>query len=192
MPHHWNQTEIKFAYRAFSYHDSLLFPLTILDDIVGAGISSRLNLSICEKMGLAYFVSSSLDCFSDDGSFDLDITVKKGDVVRGIKGIQNEVGKLLRHGVSEHELARAKERYICDLEKDKDSPARMGIRYGLWSMKGNSLSLDHEKQSVKQITVALMKNLIEKLFQPKNLNVAIVGAMTRGEEKEVRRLLGIR
>jgi len=63
VPHDWNQANIKFAFRAFSFRDPFLFPLTLLDDVVGSGISSRLNLNICETLGLAYFVSSSLDCF---------------------------------------------------------------------------------------------------------------------------------
>lgn len=191
VPHEWNQTQIKFSYRAFSFKDPFLFPLTLLDDIVGSGISSRLNLSICEEMGLAYFVSSSLDCFSDDGSFDLDVTVKKGDVVRGVQSIQKEVEKLRRHGISHQELKKAKERYLCDLEKDKDSPGRMCVRFGLWELKGNAFTLEQEKEQIQQIRSSHMKNLIHYLFKEKNLNVAVMGAASKKEEKTVRRLIGV-
>ncbi len=189
ISHDWNQVNLKFSFRAFSYHDPFLFPLTILDDIVGSGISSRLNLNICEQMGLAYFVSSSLDCFSDDGSFDLDVTVKGGDTVKGVQAILKEVQKLKRNGITAQELKKSKERYICDLEKDKDSPARMCIRYGMWELKGNSFTLEKEKKLIQQIGLRHMKELIDHLFQPKNLNFVALGGFSKAEEWEVKKLI---
>lgn len=189
VAHDWNQVNLKFSFRAFSYKDPFLFPLTILDDIVGAGISSRLNLNICEKMGLAYFVSSSLDCFSDDGSFDLDVTVKRGDAVPGVKAMLKEIRKLRRSGVTSQELKKSKERYLCDLEKDKDSPARMCIRYGMWELKENCFSLEKEKKLIQQIGLGDMKNLIDYLFQPTKLNFLALGAFNKREEREILQLI---
>ncbi len=185
----WNQVSLKFSFRSFSYHDPFLFPLTILDDIVGAGISSRLNLNICEEMGLAYFVSSSLDSFSDDGSFDLDVTVKHGDSVKGVKAILKEIRKLKKEGVTSAELKKSKERYLCDLEKDKDSPPRMCIRYGMWELKANSYSLEKERRLVQQITLKDMRNLIDYLFKAKNLNFVALGPVNKREESEIKRLI---
>lgn len=189
VPHDWNQANIKFSFRAFSYKDPFLFPLTILDDIVGSGISSRLNLSICEQMGLAYYVSSSLDCFSDDGSFDLDVTVKKGDVVKGVQAILKEIRKLKKEGVSSQELKKSKERYLCDLEKDKDSPARMCIRFGMWELKENTYTLENERRLIQQIGLTDMKKLIQFLFTKKNLNFALSGAVNKKEQSEIKKLI---
>jgi len=106
-----------------------------------------------------------------------------------VKAILKEIRKLTRQGISSRELKKAKERYLCDLEKDKDSPARMCIRYGMWEMKGNSYSLEEEKRLIQQIEVSDMGNLIDYLLTARNLNLAVMGAFTKKEEKEVRQLI---
>ena len=57
------------GFEGLSYHDEDFYPLQIYSTIMGAGGSSRLFQEIREKRGLVYSIFSSVESFSDSGTF---------------------------------------------------------------------------------------------------------------------------
>lgn len=63
------QSHLLFGTQTMSYHEADRFPLILLNNILGAGMSSRMFQNIREKNGLAYSVYSTVDFSSDHGMF---------------------------------------------------------------------------------------------------------------------------
>lgn len=83
--------------------------LMLLNVLLGDGMSSRLNVRIRERKGLAYTVYSQLQHFSDCGVFAIyaGLDESRVDAVHGM--LERELADMVRHGVRRAELQRAKQ-----------------------------------------------------------------------------------
>ncbi|MFC4374717.1 M16 family metallopeptidase [Nocardia halotolerans] len=103
------QTHLAFGVRAFGRHEGQQrWPLSVLNTIVGGGLSSRLFQRIREDRGLAYSVYSSVDTFADTGAFSVSLGCQPenlGQVADLARGVLDDVAA---NGVTDAECARAK------------------------------------------------------------------------------------
>lgn len=103
------QAHLVFGMRAFGRHDSdRRWPLSVLNTVVGGGISSRLFQRVREERGLAYSVYSSVDTFADTGAFSVYLGCQPdnlGEVATLAKEVLDDIAE---RGVSEAECVRAK------------------------------------------------------------------------------------
>jgi len=81
----------------------------ILNDILGAGMSSRLFQKIREEKGLAYTVSSFTDSYVDCGTHLTYSIVKPEKVEEYLNAVKNEITGLKKDGIIEEELKRARD-----------------------------------------------------------------------------------
>lgn len=103
------QAHLVFGVRAFGRHEGdRRWPLSVLNTVVGGGLSSRLFQRIREERGLAYSVYSSVDTFADTGAFSVYIGCQPenlGEVAALARGVLEEVAA---DGITDAECARAK------------------------------------------------------------------------------------
>ncbi|WP_423924184.1 M16 family metallopeptidase [Frigoribacterium sp. 2-23] len=101
------QTTVLLGMPALAVGDPRRPALTVLNAVLGGGMSSRLFQEIRERRGLAYSVYSFAPSYSDAGLFGLyaGCTPEKASLVAGL--MLDEVDKLARDGVSDDELRRA-------------------------------------------------------------------------------------
>lgn len=103
------QAHLVFGVRAFGRHEGhKRWPLSILNTVLGGGLSSRLFQRIREERGLAYSVYSSVDTFADTGAFSVYLGCQPenlGEVASLARGVLEEVAA---EGISDAECARAK------------------------------------------------------------------------------------
>jgi len=91
------------------YHSSDRAALTLLNVILGDGMSSRLNIRIREAHGIAYTIYSQLQLFTDVGMFAIYAGMDDRNIGRSQRMIERELRKLVEGGVRPSELKRAKE-----------------------------------------------------------------------------------
>ncbi|WP_040836685.1 M16 family metallopeptidase [Nocardia brevicatena] len=103
------QAHLVFGVRAFGRHEGdRRWPLSVLNTVVGGGLSSRLFQRVREERGLAYSVYSSVDTFADTGAFSVYIGCQPenlGEVAALARGVLEEVAA---DGITDAECARAK------------------------------------------------------------------------------------
>ena len=68
VPRKVESVHVALGWRAFGHHDPDRHALAVLNQILGAGMSSRLFQEIREERGLAYSVYSSVSAYCDAGS----------------------------------------------------------------------------------------------------------------------------
>lgn len=81
----------------------------ILNDILGAGMSSRLFQKIREEKGLAYTVSAFSDAYLDCGVHLTYSIVEPGKVDEYLTAVKEEIIKLKTQGITPQELVRARD-----------------------------------------------------------------------------------
>jgi predicted Zn-dependent peptidase len=88
------------------------YPLSLLNTILGDGMSSRLFQNIREKYGYAYNIYSFLSLFEDVGAFGIYVAAKNGSTETCRQLLHEELENLRTKAVSRRELHRAMEQVI--------------------------------------------------------------------------------
>jgi predicted Zn-dependent peptidase len=85
------------------------YEASLLSNILGGGLSSRLFQNIREQRGLAYSIFSSLNLYADAGMLMIYAGTSRDSASQVVQLILNECRKLCEESLAEEELTRAKE-----------------------------------------------------------------------------------
>lgn len=106
------------------------FALSVVDTVLGGGMSSRLFQEIREKKGLAYAVFSFHALYQDTGQFTVYAGTRPSNAEEVVRLIQTEIERLLTSGLTAEELSRAKEsikgHLVLGLESTRNRMTRIG------------------------------------------------------------------
>ncbi|MBQ2678028.1 MAG: insulinase family protein [Firmicutes bacterium] len=102
------QSHICLAIPALKQLDPRYYALSLLNNIMGGSMSSRLFQNIREEKGLAYSVFSTTAGYTDNGYFSIYAGVAHDKIRAAIEGIKEEMRLLEEKGITEEELATAK------------------------------------------------------------------------------------
>jgi predicted Zn-dependent peptidase len=169
------QNHICLALPGHALDDERTYAMTLLNNVIGGGMSSRLFQEIREKKGLAYSVYSYHTAHLDSGLFTIYIgTMPKQ--TREVLDVTLEVlHELVRDGVTEQELARGKEQLkgsmIIGLESSGSRMNRLGKNELLL---GRHQTIDEVIEKIERVTQEELAQLIRELFASP-FAVAMVG-----------------
>ena len=88
--------------------DERRWPLTVVDHVLGGGMSSRLFREIREERGLAYAVHSFRMAFLEGGSVAVYVGTTPSQAPKVLKLVRSEFEKLVEFGLTDGEMVRAK------------------------------------------------------------------------------------
>ena len=103
------QSHLCLAVPGIPYDHELYYAMGLLNNVFGGSMSSRLFQNIREEKGLAYAVYSSTNSYSNHGFFNIYAGVAHDKIGAAIAGIREELEILKEAGITEEELAMAKE-----------------------------------------------------------------------------------
>ena len=148
---------------------------TVLNSILGGGMSSRLFQEIREKRGLAYSVFSFASSYSDAGAFGLfaGTSPKKAPEVAEL--LIGEFHKLAEHGVTADELSRARGQLAGGSALAlEDTDTRMSRLGKSEISSGEFVDYDAALELLDAVTVERVQELAQELAAGK-LSVVSVG-----------------
>ncbi len=103
------QSHLCMGTRGISLEDDRYYALSLLNNIMGGSMSSRLFQNIREQKGLAYSVYSHASSFANAGYYNIYAGVSHDKISDAIHGIKEELESLKKDGITEDELHVAKE-----------------------------------------------------------------------------------
>ncbi len=119
-----DQMHFAIALRAYDMFDEKKYALGLLSTIFGGNLSSRLWLEIREKLGLAYYIGSGDEQYTDAGYLDIKAGVSHDSLQKVLEKAVEIIKKIKRLGISEKELKDAKSftrgRFILGLESSDE------------------------------------------------------------------------
>lgn len=170
------QAHICYGSLGVSANDENRFVLSILDNILGGGMSSRLFQEIREKRGLAYSVFSYHSVYTETGLVTLYAGTSPKKAKEVISIMQDEVLHLTDKLVSEEELQRTKQHLKGQLVLGLESTTHRMMRLGKSELShGDILSVEEIIEKVDSVTPQKIKELAINIFDPRKMVLTIIG-----------------
>jgi predicted Zn-dependent peptidase len=178
------QSHICLATKGVAMDDDRYYSLILLNNIMGGSMSSRLFQNIREQKGLAYSVYSMNSSFRDDGFYNIYAAVSHDKVKKAVFGILDELGALNRGGVTEDELATAKEQmkghYIFSQENVNGRMFAIGKNYLLL---GKTYSPPEIIESIDKVTLGDIHEVAKLVTDPETYSGVIIGRRRQSLKK---------
>jgi len=173
-----DEEQVNFCWGGYSYPagDDRNFPLAILDAIFGASATSRLFQEIREKRGLAYDIATEAIGFRETGVFYTTGAANPENFPQVMALVRSEVESLRRQGITDRELARAKEQMKSGLAMAQESSLermrRLATHYFTW---GEIYPLRYLIQRLDQVTRDEVMQIITEVLDPDRWSFAAIG-----------------
>jgi len=171
-----DQSNLFYGLRAISRKDPDRFPLTILNSLLGRGMSSRLFKEVRERRGLAYSVGSSVSRHHDTGVMAVSAGVSPEKVEEAGKVILEEVFKLVDELVPEDEMVRARDFTVGNFRLSLETTM------ALTQWTGESLvttgeieDIDDVVSQLSAVTAEDVRRIARRLFTRNNVAMSLVG-----------------
>jgi len=124
------QMHICLGYPGIPQGSPDIYALSILNNLFGGGMSSRLFQRIREELGIAYSVYSYPTLYPGGGMFTIYAGTSPDNASKALEQIGGELARLLEAGVTDGEFAQAREQlkggYILGLESASSRMSSIG------------------------------------------------------------------
>lgn len=184
------QTAVRVARAAMARGDPEEAPMIVFNDILGGSFSSRLNLKLREEKGWTYGAFTGSDRRKGKGPFGVFTDVETASTADALGEILLQL-ESMKTGVSDDELARAKEGYV------KSMPGWLGLPSAQVGAAGNLFAYDlpadyYAKlvEGVSATTGDAVKKMAERVLVKEDLVVVLVGDRATIEPKLQEKALG--
>jgi predicted Zn-dependent peptidase len=175
------QAYVVLGTRGLSSRDERRYPLSVLDTVLGGGMSSRLFQEVREKRGLAYSVYTFQQNYRGAGLFGISAGTSPATVQECVDVIVEQLRLVGEFGVSEAELRLAKEHMKGGLTLSLESTASRMMRLGRSEFNlGRELTTEEIEQKVEAVSADEVLVLAKELLAPEQLGLCILGPIDGG------------
>lgn len=174
--HELEQVHICIGVPALPLNDRRRFVVSVLNNVLGGGMSSRLFQNIREKQGLAYAIFSELNSYRDTGLLSVYAGTSLETAAQLVRSILDELRRLKDEPLGEEELRRAKDHLkgatLLALEgtgSRMNSLARYHIYFDRHFTAQQLIAL------LEEVTSEDVQQLAREFFQSERLAASVVG-----------------
>lgn len=152
------------------------YVVSVLNTVLGGGMSSRLFQNIREQRGLAYAVFSEISAFRDTGCISVYAGTGRETAGQVVRLILEELRRLKDEPVPEEELRRAKDNLkgsmLLSLESTSSRMANLARQYLYFE---RCFNLDEMAEQVERVTAAEVQQTAQKFFDSRHVALSVVG-----------------
>jgi predicted Zn-dependent peptidase len=164
-----NQSHCVMGCRSYSFHHPDKVAFLLLNNLVGGtGMSSRLNLEIREKYGIAYTIESNYTPLSDTGIFSIYFGTDPEKIPKAVKLIYKEINKLKEKALGSVQLHQAKQKFIGQIALGEEN--RMGLIISMAKSLldyGRVDSLEEVFAKINAVTASQVLHISNQMFDEK-------------------------
>ncbi len=170
------QVHLCLGTRGLAHADERRYTLSILDHLLGGGMSSRLFQEIRERRGLVYSIASYAASYRDGGLFVVYAGMSPDAGPEVIRLTLDEIEKMKLHRVDDTELHRAKESLKGSLMLGLESTgSRMSMLARSEVYHGRQITLDELIAKVDAVSAEDVQRMATDLFRAGGLSMAAIG-----------------
>ena len=175
------QAHICYGVSTMNAHHPDRFALSLLDAVLGGGMSSRLFQEIREKRGLAYAVGSFSALYQDTGEFAVYAGTRPANAHEVISLIRAEVEEIAENGVTPEELDRVRQaatgHLVLGLEATRARMSRLGKNE---ITGGEILSADEVMTRFHDVTMDDLKRVSADVLSHEKV-LAVIGPFSEDD-----------
>jgi len=175
-PKETEQIHLCLGTQGLAQADDARYTLSVLDHLLGGGMSSRLFQEIRERRGLVYTIASYASSYRDGGLFVIYAGMSPGAGPEVVRLTLEEVERMKTELVDPSELRRAKESLKGSLMLSLESTgSRMSILARSEIYHGRQITLDELITRIDAVSAEDLRTMANELFQPRRLSMAAIG-----------------
>jgi predicted Zn-dependent peptidase len=173
------QVHLVFGSDTFPYRDSRRFALSIITNVFGGGMSSRLFQRVREELGLAYAVYAYQQFLQSSGVAGVYVGTQPATADQAEDTIRAEYARLAREGLSEEDLISGRQQLRGQVMLSLESPVSRMIRLATIFMHGQPYRpLDTILTEISSVSRDDVAALAAEFFAPARQTVVRLGPET--------------
>jgi len=154
------------------------YAASLLNVILGGGMSSRLFQNIRERQGLAYAIESDLSPYTDSGVLSVYAGTSRESAAQLIRSVSDEFRSVRAEGVSDEELRRAKDHLKGSMMLSLESTsARMSNLARQEMYLHRFISLDEMLAAIEAVSREEVHIIARELFVPERITLTVLGSL---------------
>lgn len=187
-----DQTHLILGVRTFyNLFHSRRHAAELLGVILGGMMSSRLFSEIRERLGLAYYVRTTVEADTDTGYLGAMTGVDNSRVEKAVKSILKEYKKISDTKVSVNELKKAKDNLKGKLSISLETSDAKAFFYSGQELLENKIMTPEEIfRKIDKVSVSDILKVARDIFREDRMNLALIGPFK--DKGKFQRLLKLR
>lgn len=174
------QVHLCLGTKGLSQSDDNRYTYSILDNILGGSMSSRLFQEIREKRGLAYSIFSTMSPFKDFGLAYVYAGTSKQNLEVVVDLILKELGNVKKHGVTAEELNKARENIKGSMVLGLESTSsRMSWMQKMQYYYNKIQTIDEIFAKLDKVNLDDITALASQYFRDEYLTLAVIGDLDK-------------
>jgi len=170
------QSHLVIGFPAYPYKHPLRQALKVMNVALGGNMSSRLFSLIREKHGMAYYIRSSTNPYSDTGTFTIHAGLDNKRVDKAIGLIVRELKKLTDKSLGKEELRRAKNflkgQMAIQLEEQENLADWLARRC---LMEDRVITVDEHLEEIEKVTAKDIRRVAKEVIRQSKMNLTMIG-----------------
>ncbi len=170
------QCNLGIALRTFPRLDDDRYALSLLNEVLGRGMSSRLFVEVRERRGLAYSVGSGTTRYSDTGHLAVGAGVTAEHVEEATEVILAELDKLVDEAVPADELEKGREHAIGSFRLSLETASSWAHRTGEALLSEGSIKSPGEIiAGYEAVSADDVQRVAQRFIRRDNVAISVVG-----------------
>jgi zinc protease len=172
-----NQSTILMGRLGGRMDDPDYFPLSVMNNILGTGFSSRLFSQVRSEQALAYAVWSSWDgVFDYPGTFTASGGTKSETTVKLVHAIQHEIERMALEPVTDAELVRGKDSILKGMAFEFDSTGKILGRLLTYEYYAYPRDfLERYQEGIAKVTKADVQRVAKQYLKAGDFAILVLG-----------------
>lgn len=175
-PKQLEQVHLLLGTQGLSARDPQRYAFSVLNTILGGGMSSRLFQEVREKRGLAYSVYSFTSAFLDSGLLGIYVGTGEKMVPRVLRVIRREMEKISENSLRGKEIQAAKEQLkgnlLLSLENTDSRASRLAKNEIFF---GRYVPTEEIINGIEKVRAEEVQALARQIFSPQALSLTALG-----------------
>lgn len=172
-----NQSTVEILGLGIERRNPDYYAVEVLNELFGVGWTSRLFANIRTRQGLAYSVGGGIAASYDHpGILDFSAATKSGSTAAVIQSLRKQIDELIKDGVKEDEVQRAKDSILNSFIFSFDSKEKVLAERMNYEFYGYPADfLERFRSGIEKVTPADVDRVARKYIHPQQLATLVVG-----------------
>jgi len=182
-----DQNHISLGFRGYDLHHEKRYAQAVLANLLGGMRSSRMFMAVRGRRGLAYYIQTGSQAYTDAGYLTTTAGVNKDKTEKAVRTILEEYKKIKQAGPLPGEVERAKENLKGEMVLDLESSSSLAHFTGkaeLLNMKERTP--EEVTERIEAVSAEDVKEAARDILKKGKLNMAMIG---RGSEKAIKKII---
>ncbi len=177
-----DQTHFMVGVHTGGFQHKDRYVLSVLANILGGGMSSRLWEEVREKRGLAYSVQALVDFYPETGFFVAKAGVEHDKFIETLRIILKEMKKIAKNGVKKDEFERARSGFEGRLAFSLETSDTIAGNFAEQeAVRGDIVVPEESLKRIKKVTQKDIQRVAQEIFVDASLNCAVIGPHRENE-----------